>query len=188
MRIWYDAYDTLSSIIWSYHSILIILKVLWYFDISSIVPAILVIIAWIYAHDTHWTIQKNHILICFFVFGFSYHSIFSLGLERIHQVTNAIRIANTGWRIRICIREYSDSLIHSRILLTECASEEEVLFGKYNVGYIIHIKTETPIKARRGSGFYEIFCIFANMRYLVTLFNFNLPCKKNLSWNFFFMS
>ena len=33
-----------------------------------------------------------------------------LGLERIHQVTNTIRIANTGWRIRICIREYSDSL------------------------------------------------------------------------------
>ena len=25
----------------------------------------------------------------------------SLGLERIHQVTNTIRIANTGWRIRI---------------------------------------------------------------------------------------
>ena len=34
----------------------------------------------------------------------------SVGLERIHQVTNKIRIANTGWRIRICIREYSDSL------------------------------------------------------------------------------
>ena len=61
-----------------------------------------------------------------------------------HQVTNTIRIANTGWRIRICIREYSDSLIHSRILLTECASEEEVLFGKYIQGYIIHNKTETP--------------------------------------------
>ena len=28
-----------------------------------------------------------------------------LGLERIHQVTNTIRIANTGWRI--CIREYT---------------------------------------------------------------------------------
>ena len=35
---------------------------------------------------------------------------FILGLERIHQVTNTILIANTGWRIRICIREYSDSL------------------------------------------------------------------------------
>ena len=57
--------------------------------------------------------------------------LYFLGLERIHQVTNTIRIANTGWRIRICIREYSDSLNHSRILLTECASEEEVLFGKY---------------------------------------------------------
>ena len=30
-----------------------------------------------------------------------------LGLERIHQVTNTIRIANIGWRIRICIREYT---------------------------------------------------------------------------------
>ena len=40
-------------------------------------------------------------------------------------------------------------------------------------------------KARRGSGFYEIFCIFANMSclciHLVTLFN--LPCKNILSWN-----
>ena len=32
---------------------------------------------------------------------------FKLGLERIHQVTNTIRIANIGWRIRICIREYT---------------------------------------------------------------------------------
>ena len=32
-----------------------------------------------------------------------------LGLERIHQVTNTIRIVNTGWRIRICIREYTFS-------------------------------------------------------------------------------
>ena len=30
-----------------------------------------------------------------------------LGLERIHQVTNTIHIANIGWRIRICIREYT---------------------------------------------------------------------------------
>ena len=49
---------------------------------------------------------------------------------------------------------------------------------------------KTEFKARRGSGFDEIFCIFANMSclciHLVTLFN--LPCKKNLSWNFFFMS
>ena len=30
-----------------------------------------------------------------------------LGLERMHQVTNTIRIANIGWRIRICIREYT---------------------------------------------------------------------------------
>ena len=36
--------------------------------------------------------------------------LLALGLERIHQVTNTIRIANTGWRIRICIREYIDSL------------------------------------------------------------------------------
>ena len=44
------------------------------------------------------------------------------------------------------------------------------------------------LKARRGSGFYEIFCIFANMSclciHLVTLFN--LPGKKKLSWIFFF--
>ena len=43
-------------------------------------------------------------------------------------------------------------------------------------------------KARRGSGFDDIFCIFANMSclciHLVTLFN--LPCKKKISWNFFF--
>ena len=31
----------------------------------------------------------------------------ALGLERIHQATNTIRIANIGWRIRICIREYT---------------------------------------------------------------------------------
>ena len=30
-----------------------------------------------------------------------------LGLERIHQVMNTIRIANIGWRIRICIRKYT---------------------------------------------------------------------------------
>ena len=30
----------------------------------------------------------------------------SLGLERIHQVANTILIANTGWRIRICIRAF----------------------------------------------------------------------------------
>ena len=34
-------------------------------------------------------------------------SVYILGLERIHQVTNTIRIANIGWRIRICIREYT---------------------------------------------------------------------------------
>ena len=38
------------------------------------------------------------------------------------------------------------------------------------------------LKARRGSGFDEIFCIFANMSclciHLVTLFN--LPCKKKI--------
>ena len=33
--------------------------------------------------------------------------VYILGLERIHQVTNTIRIANIGWRIRICIREYT---------------------------------------------------------------------------------
>ena len=45
-------------------------------------------------------------------------------------------------------------------------------------------------KARRGSGFDEIFCIFANMSclciHLVTLFN--LPCKKKIVMEFFFMS
>ena len=35
------------------------------------------------------------------------HPEYTLGLERIHQVTNTIRIANIGWRIRICIREYT---------------------------------------------------------------------------------
>ena len=29
---------------------------------------------------------------------------------REYSVANTIRIANTAWRIRICIREYSDSL------------------------------------------------------------------------------
>ena len=51
--------------------------------------------------------------------GVSYLCMYVLGLERIHQVTNTIRIANTGWRIRICIREYSDSLYSlAHILLT----------------------------------------------------------------------
>ena len=31
----------------------------------------------------------------------------TLQLERIHQVTNTIHIANIGWRIRICFREYT---------------------------------------------------------------------------------
>ena len=38
--------------------------------------------------------------ICVFVKQYFYS-------ERIHQVTNTIRIANIGWRIRICIREYT---------------------------------------------------------------------------------
>ena len=42
---------------------------------------------------------------------------------------------------------------------------------------------------RRGSGFDEIFCIFANMSclciHLVTLFN--LPCKKKFVMEFFFL-
>ena len=37
----------------------------------------------------------------------SFHNDRRLGLKRIHQVTNTIRIANIGWRIRICIREYT---------------------------------------------------------------------------------
>ena len=45
------------------------------------------------------------------------------------------------------------------------------------------------VKARRGSGFYEIFCIFANMSclciHLVTLFN--LPGKKKIVMEFFFL-
>ena len=45
------------------------------------------------------------------------------------------------------------------------------------------------LKARRGSGFYEMFCIFANMSclciHLVTLFNF--PCKKKIVMEFFFL-
>ena len=41
-----------------------------------------------------------------------------------------------------------------RLFTRACASEEEVLFGRsfirqiHVVGYIIHIKTETPIKTR----------------------------------------
>ena len=46
------------------------------------------------------------------------------------------------------------------------------------------------IKVRRGSGFDEMFCIFANMSclciHLVTLFN--LPWKKKIVMEFFFMS
>ena len=33
--------------------------------------------------------------------------VWKIGLERMHQVTNTIRIANIGWRIRICIHEYT---------------------------------------------------------------------------------
>ena len=36
-----------------------------------------------------------------------YIHVYILGLERIHQVTNTIHIANIGWRIRICIHEYT---------------------------------------------------------------------------------
>ena len=56
-----------------------------------------------------------------------------LGLERIHQVTNTIRIANIGWQIRICIREYTFfseaiyfirqcSKFHTVIMLTNFSS------------------------------------------------------------------
>ena len=38
-----------------------------------------------------------------------------LGLERIHQVTNTIRIANTGWRIRICIREFVHFFLEAKL-------------------------------------------------------------------------
>ena len=45
----------------------------------------------------------------------------------------------------------------------------------------------TIFKARRGSGFYEIVCIFANMSclciHLVTLLN--LPCKEKFVMEFF---
>ena len=48
--------------------------------------------------------------------------------------------------------------------------------------------THRLIKVRRGSGFDDIFCIFANMSclciHLVTLFN--LPCKKKIVMEFFF--
>ena len=61
------------------------------------------------------------------------------------------RVANTNIFANTVIR-----CIHSRILLTECASEEEVLFGKYmwvtKKTYIIHIKTETPIKCVASMG------------------------------------
>ena len=53
---------------------------------------------------------------------------------------------------------------------------------------LLHIYRDT-LKARRGSGFDEIFCIFANMSclciHLVTLFN--LPCKKKIVMKFFFL-
>ena len=39
--------------------------------------------------------------------------------------------------------------IHSRILLTECASEEEVVKNVYSANTY---KTETPIKDRHPSG------------------------------------
>ena len=66
-------------------------------------------------------------------------SSLTAGLERIHQVTNTIRIANTGWRIRICIRDYSDSLYSLAHSVLECASEEEVkkFIRQIHVGYII---------------------------------------------------
>ena len=56
-----------------------------------------------------------------------------IGLERIHQVTNTIRITNTGWRIRIYV--FANTVIrciHSRILLTECASEEDEVKNVYS--------------------------------------------------------
>ena len=73
-----------------------------------------------------------------------------LGLERIHQVTNTIRIANTGWRIRICIREYSDSLYslaHSTNRMRGRVKKKwRTFIREIHVGYIIHNNTETPIK------------------------------------------
>ena len=43
---------------------------------------------------------------CLFAFKVHEYQLL-LGRERIHQVTNTIRIANIGWRIRICNREYT---------------------------------------------------------------------------------
>ena len=54
---------------------------------------------------------------------------------------------------------------------------------------IFRSETNFTFKARRGSGFYEIFCIFANMSclciHLVTFFN--LPGKKKIVMEFFFL-
>ena len=68
-----------------------------------------------------------------------------LGLERIHQVTNTIHIANTGWRIRMYsrIQWLAYSLAHSINWMREWRRS---FSRQIHVGYIIHIKTETPIK------------------------------------------
>ena len=61
-------------------------------------------------------------------------------------MTNTIRIAIQGGEY-----EYVFANTENRLFTRACASEEEVLFGRsfirqIHVGYIIHIKTETPIK------------------------------------------
>ena len=47
----------------------------------------------------------------------------TLGLERIHQVTNTIRIAIQGGEYEYIFANTVIRCIHSRILLTECAAE-----------------------------------------------------------------
>ena len=73
--------------------------------------------------------------------------------------------------------------------MSECACKYACVWACERVH--AHVKyftlASTSFKARRGSGFDDIFCIFANMSclciHLVTLFN--LPCKTKLSLNFF---
>ena len=67
-------------------------------------------------------------------------------------------------------------------LSTDCVQASSVNMFKNKIDKYL-------VKVRRGSGFDDIFCIFANMSclciHLVTLFN--LPCKKKFVMEFFFL-
>ena len=73
--------------------------------------------------------------------------------------------------------------MNGRLALVAVKNARQNVVNQSENGYMAEPETTIDlltIKARPGSGFYEIFCIFANMSclciHLVRLFN--LPCKN----------